>query len=101
MRRNLLPKITSTAFGSEAKKLHQPAQLAYRITRLSLSQAVLSTAALLLPFCRWKKTKKKPNQQTHPLKSTQEISDEAGLAYLPVQHVQYPLYNFKREGASW
>lgn len=69
MRRNLLPKITSTAFGSEAKKLHQPAQLAYRITQLSLSQAVLSTAALLLPFCRWKKTKK--NQTNKPTRLNQ------------------------------
>lgn len=66
----------------------------------SFSSSVKHSSSVT-PILQMEEDKKKPNQQTHPLKSTQEISDEAGLAYLPVQHVQYPLYNFKREGASW
>lgn len=79
-------------------KLHLPAQPAQLTSQLSPSQAALSTAALLLSFHRQKKTKPKKNQS---LKPRPEISDKAGLAYLPAQQAQYPLHTFKREGASW
>lgn len=67
MRSKLLPKITSTVFGSEAKKLL--AQPTYLTSQMSLSQAVWSTDHVT------------PISQT---KSTEEISAEAGVACLLV-----------------